>query len=186
DLLRRSLGGHIQVAVDVRDRPIVEGDRGQLEQVIINLCLNGRDAMPNGGAITITVGRSVFNTDAVREIPGAREGRCAYVSVRDDVRPRIFEPFFTTKPAGRGAGLGLSTVYAIAERHGGFVAVETAMNVGTTLTVYFPDAGTAEPTRHPEPRASVAAIAGARGATILLAEDEPFVRDLAVEMLEHA
>jgi CheY-like chemotaxis protein len=96
----------------------------------------------------------------------------------------MFEPFFTTKPPGRASGLGLSTVYAIAERHRGLIEVETQVGHGSTFTIHFPSAGIAHVRRAQRIRAD-AALQG-RGETILLAEDEPFVRDLAVEMLESA
>jgi two-component system cell cycle sensor histidine kinase/response regulator CckA len=187
-LLRRSLS-HIPVVVEHHDRPMIDGDRGQIEHVLMNLCINARDAMPDGGVITIATGRTAFTADDCRTRPWAREGQWAYLSVRDEgmgipdeVRPRIFEPFFTTKPAGRGTGLGLSTVYAIAERHGGFVSVDTKVGAGSTFTAYFPDRGVA-----PAPKEQAATAARApEGETILLAEDEPLVRELAVEMLESA
>src|SRR5262249_4420868 len=96
----------------------------------------------------------------------------------------IFEPFFTTKPVGEGSGLGLSAAYAIVERHGGVISVDTAPGAGSTFTVHFPSAG--KEATAPANGAGTAPATAGRGETILLAEDEPFVRDLAVEMLEAA
>jgi PAS domain S-box-containing protein len=191
-LLRHSLGGHIQVVTHTGSGiDNIDGNRGQVEQILMHLCINARDAMPDGGRVTIATGQTAFTEQDCRVRTWARPGRWVYVRVSDtgagipdDVRSRMFEPFFTTKPAGRGSGLGLSTVYAIAERHRGLIEVETQAGHGSTFTIYFPSAGIAHVRQAQRMKADVA-FQG-RGETILIAEDEPFVRDLAVEMLESA
>jgi len=191
-LLRHSLGGHIQVVTHTGSEiDNIDGNRGQVEQILMHLCINARDAMPDGGRVTIATGHAEFTEQDCRVRTWARPGRWVYVRVSDtgsgipdEVRARMFEPFFTTKPPGRASGLGLSTVYAIAERHRGLIEVETQVGHGSTFTIYFPSAGIAHVRRAQRIRAD-AALQG-RGETILLAEDEPFVRDLAVEMLESA
>jgi PAS domain S-box-containing protein len=205
-ILRRLIGEHIELRVREGEAlPLMLADPSQVEQVVMNLCLNARDAMPSGGRILIRTGAAHFAADDCRDLPWAREGDWVWLRVADqgigipaDVLPRIFEPFFTTKGADRGTGLGLATVYAIVERHGGLVSVDTAPGAGTTFTIYFP--ATAEMAsvgaldhlaRGEAPPINRAAHAvqarlDLRGETILLAEDEPFVRELAVEFLESA
>ena len=191
-LLRRAIGGHIQVeTIEGTELPGLDGDRGQIEQILMALCINARDAMPGGGTMTIETGRQDFTSDDCRSRPWAKPGRWVFVRVIDtgtgipaDVRPHIFEPFFTTKPVGEGSGLGLSAAYAIVERHGGLIAVDTEPGRGSAFTVYFPSAGA--DASAPAGRGTATSALAGNGETILLAEDEPFVRDLAVEMLEGA
>jgi two-component system cell cycle sensor histidine kinase/response regulator CckA len=191
-LLRHSLGGHIQVVTHTgASIDAIEGNRGQIEQILMSLCINARDAMPEGGRVTIATGQTEFTEQDCRVRTWARSGRWVFIRVTDtgtgitdDIRARMFEPFFTTKPAGRGAGLGLSTVYAITERHGGLIEVDTEPGRGSTFTIYFPSAGIAH-ARDDRPARADVALQG-RGESILIAEDEPFVRDLAVEMLQGA
>jgi PAS domain S-box-containing protein len=192
-ILHRLLGDHIQLLlVDAPALPAIHADRSQLEQIVMNLCINARDAMPNGGIVTLETGFAQFTEEECRDRAWARAGRWVFVRVGDEgsgipdeILPHVFEPFYTTKAVGRGTGLGLATVYAIVERHRGLIAIDTAPDVGTTVTIYFP--ATAEAVR------SAGAVDGAdgaasrgRGETILVAEDEPFVRDLVVEMLQDA
>jgi PAS domain S-box-containing protein len=192
-ILRRILGEHVQVGIVAgRDLAVIEADPGQVEQIVMNLCINARDVMPSGGIITIETGNAELTADDCRRKAWARVGRWTYLRVADqgpgiaeDVLPHIFEPFFTTKPVGRGTGLGLSTVYAIVERHGGLIAVDSVAGHGATFTVYFPALEGAVEAPEPTPTLGRVALAG-NGETILLAEDEPLVRDLAVEMLEAA
>jgi PAS domain S-box-containing protein len=190
-LLRHSLGGHIQVVTQTAgDLDDIDANRGQIEQILMNLCINARDAMPNGGRVTIATGQVELSEHDCRTRTWARPGRWVFARVTDtgtgisdDVRARMFEPFFTTKPAGRGAGLGLSTVYAIVERHHGLIEVDTQPGHGSRFTIYFPAAGKRS---HDTRRGRAGGALEGRGETILIAEDEPFVRDLAVEMLEAA
>jgi PAS domain S-box-containing protein len=143
-LLRRTIGMHVRLVTVLESSWPVQIDRGQLEQVVMNLAVNGRDAMPHGGELRIVT------ADVTLEGPAADEvrlspGRYAALSVADhgsgirpEILPRIFEPFFTTKEEGRGTGLGLSTVYGIVKEAGGTVTVDSALGRGTSFTVYLP------------------------------------------------
>ncbi len=182
-MLRRLIAGslHLEVAVPDHEVPVL-GDRGQLEQVVLNLAINARDATPPGGRVEISV--------AARDGPEAGNGdgasRHAVLTVRDsgcgmsdEVRSRIFEPFFTTKPRGSGSGLGLSTVFAIVGRIGGTVSVQSAPDAGTALEVVLPLAGGAQaaaPDEVPGP-ATVAPASGARAReVVLVVDDEAAIR----------
>lgn len=145
-LLRRTLGPHIQLQFDYSlELPPIYADSGMLEQLLLNLAVNARDAMPRGGQLVIsTFARDVDQAHAERN-PDARVGRCTCLSVSDTgcgiepaILPKIFEPFFTTKEEGRGTGLGLATVYGIARQHQGWVEVASILNQGTSFQVYFP------------------------------------------------
>jgi len=192
-MLRHSLGENheLDLRLDGGLREI-RADRGQLEQVLINLILNARDALPASGRVTIATAPAQLD-----EVYTARRGDVemapgAYVllSVSDtgcgmepEVQARIFEPFFTTKPVGQGTGLGLSTVYGIVKQSGGFIWCYSEPGLGSTFKVYLPAllAGTAEPTRVPRPAAP-------RGGseTVLVVEDEDVVRAMACRGLrEH-
>jgi len=164
----------------------VLADPGQLAQVLLNLCVNARDALPRGGHIRVATDEVELGTEFCVAHPGLGPGRYAKLSVTDDgagmdaeTQRRIFEPFFTTKELGKGTGLGLATVYGIVRQHDGAVEVTSAPGAGTTLSVYFPtsDATLVEERTPAPPPAS-------RGTeTILLAEDDDLVRALAVRLL---
>ena len=182
-MLRRLIGENITVVTTLTHTAAwVNVDRGQLEQVILNLAVNARDAMPNGGQLTLA-------TDHVDADGGALpSGRFVALVVSDTgigmdaaTQEHIFEPFYTTKPAGEGTGLGLSTVYGVVEQHGGHIAVESAPGRGTTFRVHLPRVS------EPEPRIVTPPDAPRTGSeTILVAEDDPAVRALASDMLaEH-
>ena len=160
-------------------------DRGQVEQVLLNLAVNARDAMPEGGTVTFTTSLADLTEDDA-EWPGARPGRYAELTVSDtgcgmdsDAMRHVFDPFFTTKPPGQGAGLGLSTVWGIATRAGGGVGVESGKNAGSTLRVWFPAAGEAAP-------AAAAAVpaAGGHGLTVLVVRDEPLLLRIVSRILQ--
>jgi len=192
-MLRRIIGEHITIRIV----PATEGltifaDRGMIGQVIMNLCLNARDAMPDGGTLTlrtdaITVGdaTSRFHEDVV-------PGEYAQLQVSDtgagmdvDTRARVFEPFFTTKEAGKGTGMGLATVYGIVRQHGGYIEIESEPGAGTTVAVRLPRSEHAPESLSDRDTAEV--DLGARGReSILVAEDEPQVRRMAVRILEQA
>ncbi len=190
-LLRRLIGEHLEL--DIRPaaglRPVL-ADAGQLEQVLINLCVNARDAMPSGGRIGLSTRNADLDARFCAANPWAREGQYACLEVADtgtgiapEHREHIFEPFFTTKGPGRGTGLGLATVYGIVRQHSGLIQVESEAGRGTVISVYLPVTG-----QRPE---APSAAAGPRapqgeGETVLLAEDDEQVRRLAVEVLTRA
>lgn len=141
------LGRRIEVTLDApADLPLIMGDAGQLHQVVMNFCVNARDAMPDGGRLQLKTGVVSLDRPAARKIgPTARPGDFVTLSVRDSgtgmtpaVRARLFDPFFTTKPADVGTGLGLATVLRVVRRHEGFIEVETAVGAGSCFTCYFP------------------------------------------------
>jgi signal transduction histidine kinase/CheY-like chemotaxis protein len=173
-MLRRLVGEHIalHIAREYSDLPPVLVDRGQLEQVIINLVVNARDAMPRGGQIVIRVGRSDDGVTLAVEDTG--------MGIPESVRDRIFEPFFTTKDEGKGTGLGLSTVYGIVKQSGGTIAVSSTVGVGTTFTVALPTSD--KPLTLAADRDESAVPGGTE--TIRLVEDDPSVRLLAQRSLE--
>ncbi len=173
-MLRRLVGEHISIRIetDRAEAPRILADRGQIEQVIINLVVNARDAMPVGGRIVICVSRSGPTVTLVVRDTGS--------GIPDDVRERIFEPFFTTKEPGKGTGLGLATVYGIVQQSGGAIDLTTAVGDGTTFTVTLPASD--EPLASGAASAFLAVPGGSE--TILLVEDEPSVRALAQRALE--
>jgi PAS domain S-box-containing protein len=186
-LLRRTIGEGITLELDLAPAPgRVRADAGQLEQVLVNLGVNARDAMPRGGRLVLRTGTAVVEEADIVNHLRLRPGSYVTVAVEDtgvgmsaDLQSRIFEPFFTTKPVGQGTGLGLATVYAIVERWDGYTEVRSAPGEGTTVTIYLPRAtGTPE---LDEPKAVERAVHGSE--TILVVEDEPTVRRSVVRML---
>jgi signal transduction histidine kinase len=187
-LLRNVIGEQIEIRLELaEDLNIIWADSGQIEQVLMNLCLNARDAMPRGGQLLIET-RNVAITEDDRKVnPHSSPGRYALLRVVDngtgmdsEALAHIFEPFFTTKETGRGTGLGLSTVYGIVKQHKGFVEVDSTLGHGTAFQVYIPVGdGPAEEKEKP-------AIRSLRGGSenILLAEDNDDLRDAAQEILE--
>jgi PAS domain S-box-containing protein len=188
-MLRRLIGEDLElVAAPAPDLGRVKADPSQLEQVIVNLAVNARDAMPQGGTLSIETGNVELDEAYVSRHPGASAGRFVRLAIRDTghgmdaaVKARIFEPFFTTKEPGKGTGLGLATVFGIVKQSGGSIGVESEPGQGTTFTVHLPWVDAAVD-RIAMP---VAAPTLARGSeTILLVEDEDEVRALARETLE--
>jgi CheY-like chemotaxis protein len=168
----------------------VYADPGQIEQVLMNLCVNARDAMPHGGRLTIETGTIHISADYCQSHPWAREGQFVWLSVTDtgvgippDVQEHIFEPFFTTKEVGEGTGLGLATVYGIVKQHEGIINVYSEPGHGTAFRVYLPASKAAR--AQPGPRAEMEHVAGG-SETILLAEDDELVRNLAISILRRA
>ncbi len=187
NMLERLLGETIELKLSIGADPCrVEADPGQIDQVLINLAVNARDAMPEGGVLELSAGHATLDEQFCRTVPDVEPGEFVAITVRDtghgmsqDILGRIFEPFFTTKEAGRGTGLGLSTVYGIVKQNRGAVKISSRPGEGTTATIYLPVAvaGAREyvDTRHPEKL---------RGdETILLVEDEDTVKSLTKKLL---
>jgi signal transduction histidine kinase/DNA-binding response OmpR family regulator len=187
-LLDRVLGSSITLEChSSEDLPLVEADAGLLEQVLMNLAVNARDAMPEGGRLGICAEKRTVHDVEAREHPEARPGEFVCLSVTDTgcgmdeaTRQRIFEPFFTTKDPGKGTGLGLATVYGIVKQHQGWVDVRSQLGQGTAFLIFLPClAGGAS-----SPPSGVRAEGKHTRATVLLVEDEPDARHLAKLALE--
>jgi len=186
-LIRRLIGERIVIKLSLTATPdAAKLDPGQLEQVLVNLAVNARDAMPDGGTLTIATSLVELNDAYVQQHASVSPGRYIMVSVTDtgvgmdaETQSRLFEPFFTTKAAGSGTGLGLATVYGIVKQSGGFIYTYSEIGHGSTFKIYFP-ATTELPTG-----AAAAAAAPAIGGqeTILVVEDNPHVQAIAVRVL---
>jgi len=167
----------------------VRADPGQLEQVLMNLAVNSRDAMPQGGRLKIETANVVLSADMAAERPGMAPGAYVMLSVSDTgtgipskVLAHIFEPFFTTKEAGKGTGLGLSTVYGVVKQAGGEIWVHSEVGRGTTFKILLPQV---DPAANESEAAAVATDAESRGReTVLLVEDEEHLRGLALRILQ--
>ncbi len=189
-MLRRLLGEDIQLAVRAEPAlPPISADRAQIEQVVMNLAVNARDAMSAGGHLTLETAAVVLDEAAAAPFPGAAPGAYVRLSVGDDgagmpraVQERAFEPFFTTKPVGKGTGLGLATVHGIVAQTDGFIRIESEEGHGTRIEMLFPIASEAPETSVLEP--VVPRDAG--GETVLFVEDEAQVRDVIARYLRAA
>ncbi len=189
-MIQRVIGEHIDFDVlSDQDLVSVYADKGQIEQILMNLCVNARDAMPNGGALSIETSTVELDEAFCEPAARAKPGRYVRVSVADtgrgmdeETRRRIFEPFFTTKGLGEGTGLGLSTVFGIVRQHNGMVHVQSDVGVGSIFEIYLPSAG--EPEQAPQERKTAFSPGGAE--TILLADDDKMVRLVAEIMLRKA
>lgn len=204
-LLRRLIGEDItfRVVLDP-ELPPIHADPSQINQVLFNLVVNARDAMPNGGNLSLETRSVVLGAHTHGAGGPARAGAHVRLTVSDEgmgmepkVQERIFEPFFSTKPRGKGSGLGLSTIYGIVEQSGGFISVYSELGKGSRFEVYFPalDAGSkAASPRLPAPRSRVRGDAATRfgpdptaspgSETVLLVEDQPEVRRLVTQLLQ--
>jgi len=188
-LLKPLMGDDVEIVLPSRLTPaIVESDPGQLDQIVLNLAVNSRDAMPRGGKLIIETGVHDLDEAFARE-HSMTPGRYVMLAVSDNgigmddaTRSRIFEPFFTTKESGKGSGLGLATVYGIVKQCGGHIWVYSEVSHGTTFKIYLPSAEhklglSTEPQAEPLP-------VRREGATLLLAEDDPIMSKLTRKMLE--
>jgi len=187
-LLRRLIGESVELAfTPAENLDLVRLDSGQLEQVVVNLVVNARDAMPNGGRISIDLKNVDLDEGEVARNPGCSQGSNVMIRITDTgigmdaaTQSKIFEPFFTTKEPGKGTGLGLATVHGIVAQSGGSISVESAPGRGSSFTLYFPRAvGEVEAPIEAESSSS-------RGSeTVLLAEDEHEVRVLLEQVLKN-
>ena len=168
--------------------PMVKADRSQLHQVLLNLCVNARDAMPKGGTITLE-STTISGAELSEQFTGVKAESYACIRVIDtgsgiskQVKPHIFEPFYTTKERSKGTGLGLSVVYGVVDNHRGFVQVDSEPGYGTTFSVYLPLEYAADAGANKKPDAALRP--NERSRTIMLVEDEEMLRGLGVLMLE--
>jgi PAS domain S-box-containing protein len=189
-MLQRIIGEDMRLLLNLHPRPLMSrADAGMVDQVLMNLTINARDAMPHGGRITIETAETTVDENTVRLNPDAAPGRYVSMKVRDEgigIPPenlaRIFEPFFTTKEEGKGTGLGLATVFGIVKQHHGWVTVESEPGLGTTFHIHLPAcekdlSGLDETLEDLDPCGG--------DETILVTEDESNVRELIQKLLEH-
>jgi CheY-like chemotaxis protein len=189
-MLRRLIGEDIQVVTIFSAGPTrVLADRSQLEQVIVNLAVNARDAMPQGGKLILETACVDLGAGYAGSRPEVRPGAYVLFALSDtgsgmdaETQSHLFEPFFTTKALGKGTGLGLATVYGIIKQSGGHIAVYSEIGHGTTFRVYLPTTDAAATLEDEAARPSV----GGGSETILIVEDEPALREIVREMLGEA
>ena len=189
-MVRRVIGEHIELNFTPGHRlGTVYADEGQMEQVLVNLCVNARDAMPEGGKLTIETENILIDGEYVATHPWAKQGRFALLSVMDtghgmdeETMAQIFDPFFTTKDFGEGTGLGLATVYGIINQHDGFIHAYSEVGKGTMLKVYLP----LVERRAAEVATTIESAPAGGTETILVAEDDHMVRRTAALVLEGA
>jgi PAS domain S-box-containing protein len=187
-LVEASIPKSIQVRAELSsDLMVFSGDEGQIQQALLNLCINARDAMPEGGTLHVSTGAATLSALDAAKIAQAQPGGYVMLSVMDngvgipeELRSRIFEPFFTTKQQGKGTGLGLSVVYGVVRSHGGFTSLESAVGVGTKFTIYLTRIPETDMLSRPHRQKEV------RGGNerILLVEDEVAVNRIVADMLK--
>ena len=187
-MLRRLIGEDIEFCT-VLDSGAghIKADPGQIEQVIMNLAVNARDAMPNGGKLTVTTANTTLDKNQLNNFPDLCAGDYVMLTIADtgtgmseEVKAHLFEPFFTTKPPGKGTGLGLATCFGIVKQNTGHINVHSELGRGTTFKIYFPQVQSALES----PRVRIMPTEATGGnETVLLVEDEPVVRELAVATL---
>ncbi len=183
---------NIQVVYELPDDLwAIEADPTQMHQVMLNLCVNARDAMPEGGRLTLAGDNATITDETAAQYPGAKPGPHVRLRIIDtgtgiplEAQERIFEPFFTTKGVGKGTGLGLSTALGIVRSHGGFIRFESAVGRGTTFELFFPAVQAARTTRAPFEAAEPPAGLRGAGGQVLVVDDEAGVREVARQTLE--
>jgi len=189
-MLQRIIGENIRLRIQCADHlPPVLADQVNLEQIVINLAVNARDAMPRGGPLTITASLADVDAHYKEKQPDALIGKFICLSVADEgigmepaVRRKIFEPFFTTKGVGKGTGMGLATVYGIVKQHQGWIEVESLPNAGSVFKVYLPVAG-GEVEKEAASGRDFLRAEGVKSQTILIVEDEVSLREMAAKIL---
>lgn len=189
-MLQRLIGQDVELRTNLaEDLGHIMADPGQIDQVIINLVVNARDAMPNGGRLTIETDNVRINEHDAQKHPNAQEGDYVRVSVQDmgtgisaEILERIFEPFFTTKDSGKGTGLGLATVHGVVNQSGGYIDVESVLGKGTRFCIYL-QMVEGEITVKTEERIVPEDLNGKE--TILIVEDEEDIRILIGQLLAH-
>ena len=191
-MVRRVLGEHILITTTLAHEPgIIHADPVQMSQILMNLCLNARDAMPKGGEIIIETENIEIDREFCSLHNGAKEGHYAVLTVTDkgcgmseQTKSKIFEPFFTTKDVGEGTGLGLASVYGLVKQHRGLIDVQSELGIGTTFRLFFPLAvGPAQAREHDQTDDSSYQVGTE---TVLLAEDNEMVSKLTRRILERA
>jgi PAS domain S-box-containing protein len=189
DILRRTFPESIRLIIELEsDAYIVKADPTRIQQVLMNLAVNARDAMPQGGELRIELSCIELDTSAEPPVEEMTAGKWVRMAISDtgtgippDVLPHVFEPFFTTKPPGEGTGLGLAQVYGIVKQHEGHIAVETQVGEGTIVQIYLP---AHETERVSGAEQEAATPPAGKGETILLVEDEEKLREISESMLE--
>ena len=192
-LLSRLLGPDVRVQTALADAPLeVLGDPGQVEQAVINLAVNARDAMPTGGRLALSTAIEAVDEEYARTHVPIVASTYVVLRIADtghgmsrETQTRVFEPFFTTKEAGKGTGLGLSMVYGTMKQIGGFIFVDSELGRGTTFRLFFPPAATREAAQEAAPQAPLRTERGSGQETLLIAEDEPAVRNLVASALRN-
>jgi hypothetical protein len=188
-MLRHTLSKSVHIDTRLEeDLWSTKGDKTQLTQVLMNLCVNSRDAMPEGGTLSISAENVAIGGEYSQFHPDAKPGPYVLVAVSDtgtgiapEVLDKIFDPFFTTKGIGKGTGLGLSTALGIVRAHGGFLNVYSELGKGTRVTVYLPAVGVNTPSQAP---GSTALPPRGRGELILVVDDEPLILRTVKDVLE--
>ena len=189
-MLRRIIGEDIEFTMQLEpELKNAKADPAQIQQVIMNLAINARDAMPEGGRLTIQTQNAVFDEACAKGRPGLTPGNYVMLAVSDtgigmakETAEKIFEPFFTTKAPGKGTGLGLATVYGIVKQHDGHIWVNSELGKGTSFKIYLPQAAEEAPAKEEPPKEDREDVQGS--ATILVVEDEDAVRKLTCNILK--
>jgi two-component system cell cycle sensor histidine kinase/response regulator CckA len=188
NLIKETFNRSIRIESDLEDDPpLTEGDVNQIQQIIMNLCVNARDAMPDGGTLTVRTDAASITQEYVDSHLGAKTGDYVRLTVTDtgigineSIIQRIFDPFFTTKGPGEGTGLGLSVVYGVVKNHGGYIDAKSKTGEGTTFEIFFP---VVTGVKIEEEEKTAEAPTG-NGELILIIDDEETIRGLARDILE--